>query len=466
MLRGQETPMPPSLDALLAGADTAFPATVQRLADWLRIPSVSAQPRHAADCARAAEWLAERLRAAGFTAEVRPSGGQPCVVAHHPGTGAAGPRLLYYGHYDVQPAEPFDLWNSPPFEPTIDAERITARGAVDDKGQVMTWLEAFRLWHEMAGGPPVPVTVLVEGEEEVGSPSLDAFLDAHRAELAADLVVISDTNAWDAATPAIRTRLRGLLYTEIALKAADRDLHSGLFGGSALNPLNLITRILGGLHDAEGRVQIPGFYDGLVMPSEAVRAQWASLGFDEAAYLDGIGLSVPSGERDHPALERLWARPTADINGLWGGYTGPGAKTVIASEAFAKLSFRLVPGQDEARIVEALRRFVAERCPPDAKVGVTVLSAAPAAVMDESGPVFAAARTALAAEYGRPAVIGGEAGSIPVVASFRRLLGLDSLLMGFGLPEDRIHSPNEKFDLACLRHGVRSHLRLLHALAG
>jgi acetylornithine deacetylase/succinyl-diaminopimelate desuccinylase-like protein len=465
MLRGQETPMPPSLDTLLAQADAALPATVDRLCDWLRIPSVSAQPAHAADCVRAAEWLADRLRAAGFTADVRPSAGQPCVIAHHTGTGGAGPHLLYYGHYDVQPAEPFDLWHSPPFAPTVDARQITARGAVDDKGQVMTWLEALRLWHEAAGGPPVPITVLVEGEEEVGSPSLDAFLEANRADLAAELVVISDTNAWDRDTPAIRTRLRGLLYTEISLKAANRDLHSGLFGGSALNPINLLARILGDLHDEQGRVRIPGFTEGIEMPSEAVRAQWAGLGFDEAAYLGDIGLSVPSGERDHPALERLWARPTADINGIWGGYTGAGAKTVIASEAFAKLSFRLVPGQDPARIVEGLRRFITDRCPADAKVGLRVLSAAPGAVMDDGGPVFSAARSALAAEYGRPAVIGGEAGSIPVVASFRRMLGLDSLLMGFGLPDDRIHSPNEKFELACLRHGVRSHLRLLHALA-
>jgi len=456
----------PALDTLLVAADAAFPATVQRLCDWLRIPSVSAQPKHAPDCRRAAEWLADRLRAAGFTAEVTPTRGQPCVVAHHPGTGGAGPRLLYYGHYDVQPAEPFELWRSPPFEPTVDQRQITARGAVDDKGQVMTWLAAFRLWHEAAGGPPVPVTVLVEGEEEVGSPSLEPFLEERRASLGADLVVISDTNAWDRDTPAIRTRLRGLLYTEIALRGANRDLHSGLFGGSALNAVNLLARILGGLHDAEGRVQIPGFYDGLVMPSDEVRAQWAALGFDEGAYLGDIGLSVPAGERAYPALERIWARPTADLNGIWGGYTGPGAKTVIAAEAFAKLSFRLVPGQDPERIVEGLRRFIAERCPADAKAEVTVLSAAPAAVMADSGPVFAAARAALAAEYGRPTVMAGEGGSIPVVASFRRMLGLDSLMMGFGLPDDRIHSPNEKFELACLRHGIRSHVRMLHALAG
>jgi acetylornithine deacetylase/succinyl-diaminopimelate desuccinylase-like protein len=455
-----------ALDTLLAAADAAFPATVQRLCDWLRIPSVSAQPKHAPDCRRAAERLADRLRAAGFTAEVTPTRGQPCVVAHHPGTGGAGPRLLYYGHYDVQPAEPFELWRSPPFEPVVDERQVTARGAVDDKGQVMTWLEAFRLWHEAAGGPPVPVTVLVEGEEEIGSPSLDAFLEESRASLGADLVVISDTNAWDRETPAIRTRLRGLLYTEIALRGANRDLHSGLFGGSALNAVNLLARILGGLHDAEGRVQIPGFYDGLVMPSDEVRAQWAALGFDEGAYLGDIGLSVPAGERAYPALERIWARPTADLNGIWGGYTGPGAKTVIAAEAFAKLSFRLVPGQDPERIVEGLRRFIAERCPADAKAELRVLSAGTGAVMDDSGPVFAAARAALAAEYGRPAVLAGEGGSIPVVASFRRILGLDSLMMGFGLPDDRIHSPNEKFELACLRHGIRSHIRLLHALAG
>jgi acetylornithine deacetylase/succinyl-diaminopimelate desuccinylase-like protein len=457
-------PTPPLAD-LLTAADAAFPAAVARLCDWLRIPSVSAQPRHAEDCRRAAEWLAHELSVAGFVAQVKPTRGHPCVLAHHPGSGGVGPHLLYYGHYDVQPAEPFELWRSPPFEPTVDEEKITARGAVDDKGQVMTWLEALRLWQATAGGPPVPVTVLVEGEEEVGSPNLEPFLEENRLALAADLVVISDTNAWDRTTPAIRTRLRGLLYTEIALRAANRDLHSGLYGGSARNAANLLARILGDLHDDRGRIRIPGFYDGIEMPPPEQRAQWAALGFDEATFLAEVGLSVPAGEADYPPLERLWARPTADINGILSGYTGPGAKTVIPAEASAKLSFRLVPGQDPERIVAGLRRFVAERCPADVRAEVRVLSAGAAAVMDDSGPVFAAARTALAEEYGRPAVMAGEGASIPVVASFRRILGLDCLLMGFGLADDRIHSPNEKFELACLRHGIRSHLRLLHALA-
>ena len=405
----------------------------------------------------------------GFEAAVQPTAGHPVVVAQHAGTGGDVPHLLFYGHYDVQPAEPIELWDHPPFEPTLvdgpHGKRVYARGAVDDKGQVMLWLEALRAWHDETGSLPVRVTVLIEGEEEVGSPSLDAFIEANRAELTADVAVISDTGMWNIETPALTTRLRGMVYSQVTLKAADRDLHSGIFGGSALNPINALTRILGQLHDETGRVQLPGFYDGVSEISTEQRAAWQTLGFDEGAFLGGIGLSQPAGETDRAPLERLWARPTADVNGIWGGYQGPGSKTVIAAEAGAKISFRLVPGQDPARVADSLRAFVAARAPADAKVEVEIFSASPGIEISGDGPFVKAAEQALANEYGREAVLIGSGGSIPVVESLRRLLGLDSLLMGFGLDDDQVHSPNEKFEVACFHHGIRSHARLLGELA-
>ncbi|WP_424136530.1 dipeptidase [Roseomonas chloroacetimidivorans] len=459
------------LSAVLARIDAAEAEIRARYFDFLRIPSVSAQPAHAADCRRAAAWLVDELRAIGFTAEIRETNGHPAVVANHPGTGGSATPLLYYGHYDVQPAEPFELWTSPPFEPTLAQGKhglvTVARGAVDDKGQVMTWLAAMRAWHEVAGGPPAPIRVLVEGEEEIGSPSLDAFLEEHAAELRnARAVVVSDTNMWDPATPAISARLRGMAYAQIDLFAASRDLHSGLYGGMALNPLNLLCRIIADLHDEQGRIQLPGFYDHVPEVGGNLDAAWDALGFDEKRFLGDIGLSVPAGEKGLKPLVRQWARPTCDVNGIWGGYTGPGAKTVIAAEAHAKVSFRLVGDQDPNAVLDALEEFVKARLPADARVEIQRFSAAPPVVVPEDSPEVAAARRALLAEYGKEAVLIGSGGSIPVVESFRRILGLNSVLMGFGLNDDQVHSPNEKFDWACLMHGARSHARLLAELAG
>ena len=458
------------LDHLAADTDGA----IARWFEWLRIPSVSAQPAHAGDCRRAAEWLRGQLAGMGFDVKICETPGHPVVLAHHPGPakGASGstPHLLYYGHYDVQPAEPLDLWSSPPFDPRLVdhplGPRVVARGAVDDKGQVMLWLEALRAWIAAHGTPPARVTVLVEGEEEVGSVNLDAVLAARRDGLAADVAVISDTNMWARGAPAITTRLRGLAYTELRLRAAARDLHSGLFGGSALNAANLLARILGALHDPQGRVAVPGFYDGAAEPSAADQTSWAALGFDETAFLGGIGLSHPVGERDRSALERLWGRPTADVNGIWGGYAGPGAKTVIPAEAGAKVSFRLVPGQNPERIVTMFRSFVDALLPPDARAEIVTLSTAPGIAIPADSRFVRAADAALRAEFGRPAVLVGSGGSIPVVESLRRLLGLDTLLMGFGLDDDQVHSPDEKFDLACFTSGTRAHARLLGQLAG
>ena len=461
--------MTEALDRVLEHIEAGLDGTRARWFELLRIPSVSAQPVHGADCAAAAEWLRSNLAEIGFVAKVLPTAGHPVVMAHHPGT-QPGPRLLYYGHYDVQPAEPLELWTSPPFEPVVSegphGPRVSARGAVDDKGQVMMWLEALRGWHAAAGGPPCPVTVLIEGEEEVGSANLEPFLAEHRASLAADIAVISDTGMWDIDTPAVTTRLRGMVYAELTLHGAERDLHSGLFGGSALNPINALTRILGDLHDADGRIQLPGFYDGIAETSPAQAAEWQALGFDEAALLGAIGLSAPVGERGRTALDRMWARPTADINGIWGGYTGPGSKTVIAAQASAKVSFRLVPGQDPQAVFAAFQRFVADRTPPDARVSFELFSTAPGIEIPTDSQWVRAAKAALAEEYGRPAVLMGSGGSIPVVESMRRLLGIDSLLVGFGLADDQVHSPNEKFEWRCFHHGLRSHARLLAKLAG
>ena len=460
----------PALQAVLDHLDAGFDAAQARLMEWLRIPSVSAQPVHAPDCVRAAEWACTHLQGMGFTASVLPTAGHPCVVAHHPGpAGAAGPHILYYGHYDVQPAEPLELWTSPPFEPrhadSPHGGKLVARGAVDDKGQSSMWLEALRAWHAVAGGPPVPVTVLLEGEEEIGSVNLEPFLREHAATLDADLAVISDTGMWNVDTPGVTTSLRGMVYAQVTLHAAARDLHSGSFGGSALNPINALTRILGELHDADGQVQLPGFYDGVREPTNAQVVAWENLGFDEAAFLGRIGLTTPVGERGRPALARLWARPTADINGIWGGYQGPGAKTVIAAEAGAKVSFRLVPGQDPQAIYAAFQHFCTERAPTDAKLAFESFASAPAMEVPSDSPAVQAARTALSDEYGRPAVLMGAGGSIPVVESMKRILGLDALLIGFGLDDDQVHSPNEKFELRCFRQGMRSHARLLAALA-
>ena len=456
-------------DLALDKAEAGFAATTQRWLDWLRIPSISAQPAYAADCRRAAEFARADLAGLGFSVSIRETQGQPVVVAHHPGPGGTDiPHLLYYGHYDVQPADPLELWTSPPFEPVITdgphGKRVVARGAVDDKGQVSMWLSAFRAWHEATGTMPVRITVLIEGEEEIGSPNLERFIAANAGEFAADIAVISDTGMWDIDTPALTTSLRGMSSMEVKLRGPDKDLHSGMFGGAALNPINALTAALGQLRDATGRIQIPGFYDGVRDISPELAAQWDGLGFDEARFLGDLDLNIPSGEIDRTPLERLWSRPTADINGIWGGYQGPGSKTVIASEASAKISFRLVPGQIPARIADGFEAFMRARVPADAKLEFTRYGQNPGIEIATDNRFMGAARAALAEEYGRPAVLIGCGGSIPVVGGFHRVLGIDSLLMGFGLEDDQVHSPNEKFEIRCFHHGLRSHIRLLGKL--
>src|SRR5580698_5275111 len=455
-----------TVDTVLRHADARLDQSREALFSLLRIPSISAQETHREDCAQAAAFVRDRLVALGFRTEIRPTPGHPVVVGHLDGPpGYRGPHILFYGHYDVQPPDPLELWHSPPFEPQLvdgpRGKRVVARGAVDDKGQTTMFLEALQAWHDAGGGIPAKITAVIEGEEEVGSRNLEPFLVANKAELKSDIALISDTNMWDFQTPALTTSLRGLTYVQLTVKAAKRDLHSGLYGGSAQNPINAITRIVGDLQDANGRIQLPGFYDKVKPISNAVRAQWESLGFSEAAFLSDIGLSVPAGERGYSALERMWARPTADINGIWGGYTGPGSKTVIASEASAKVSFRLVADQDPEKVFGQFQRFVTERLPEGATVTFQTHSSSRGIEVNTDQPWVRAALDVLTTEYGRPAILMGSGGSVPVVNALHRVLGIDTLLVGFGLDDDQVHSPNEKFEQRCFHKGMRSHARLL-----
>ncbi|MBN8632230.1 MAG: M20/M25/M40 family metallo-hydrolase [Rhodobacterales bacterium] len=456
-----------SLDAVLARIDETLPQSLGRLMELLRIPSISTDPAYKADCARTADLLAADLNGLGFTARAAQTPGHPMVVAH----GGTGKRhILFYGHYDVQPVDPLDLWDRPPFEPELQdtpkGKVIRARGASDDKGQLMTFIEACRAWKHVHGTLPGKLTIFLEGEEESGSPSLVPFLEQNREELSCDLALICDTGLFEEATPAITTMLRGLAKAEFTIRAANRDLHSGMYGGLAQNPLHLMSRLLSGLHDAQGRVQVPGFYDDVEELPDALRQQWQALAFDHASYLGDVGLSVPAGEQDRTPLEKIWSRPTAEVNGMWGGYNGAGFKTVLPSEAHAKVSFRLVSRQDPEKIIASFKKWAEAQMPADCEIVWEGGSdGAPASVMAISDPAFEAARGALSEEWGRPAAFVGAGGSIPVAGYFKTILGMDAMLIGFGRDDDQIHSPNEKYDLESFHKGIRSWARILARIA-
>jgi acetylornithine deacetylase/succinyl-diaminopimelate desuccinylase-like protein len=428
----------------------------EELFDFLRIPSVSARSEHRADVARAATWVADALRAAGLTATTHETPGHPVVIGEWRGAPAGAPTVLIYGHYDVQPAEPLELWTSPPFEPTVRDGRVYARGAVDDKGQLFLHIKALEAHLKARGTLPVNVVVLAEGEEEVGSEHLATFVERQAATLRADAVVISDSSMFAPGLPSILSSLRGLAYLQLDVRGPAVDLHSGSYGGAVMNPATALARIIATFHDDEGRVAIPGFYDAVREWEPEARAQVRALPFDEEGFRHETGAPALLGERGYSTLERIWARPTCEVNGLLSGYTGEGAKTVLPAKAMAKVSCRLVPDQTPEGVERLLRAHVARVAPPGVTVEVTALHGGYPWRAALRGPLYDAARRALGAAFGREPVIVGEGGSIPVVGDFQRVLGAPVLLVGFGLPGENAHAPDEWFSLDNFVKGMRA----------
>jgi acetylornithine deacetylase/succinyl-diaminopimelate desuccinylase-like protein len=457
-----------ALPKVLEKIDADLDKSLERLFAFLRLQSVSTDPAFAGECRAAAKFVADDLASLGFNAEVRKTAGHPVVIGKS--ENGSGPRVLFYGHYDVQPVDPLDLWKSPPFEPRIEElpggrKIIVARGACDDKGQLMTFVEALRAFKAVTGKLPLPVTVMIEGEEECGSKSLFPFVRDNAGEFKLDMALVCDTGMWNADTPSVTTSLRGLVYEEVTVTCADRDLHSGLFGGAAQNPIRLLNRILTAIHDDSGRITIPGFYDCVPELPADIKADLKALNLTPDEFLGQVGLKIPAGEKDRMLIEQISTRPTCDVNGITGGYTGEGAKTVIASKASAKVSFRLVGSQNPEKVRDSFRAFVRERIPADCKVEFENHACSGALQLPFDLPALVKARKALAEEWGKKAVTVGAGGSIPIVGDFKTMLGMDTIMVGFALDDDRVHSPNEKYDLKSFHKGTRSWARILAALA-
>jgi acetylornithine deacetylase/succinyl-diaminopimelate desuccinylase-like protein len=454
--------------AALEAADADRQQAEERLERFLAIPSVSTDPSYEPQVHEAAAWLRDTLADLGLEAEIRPTDGHPAVLAFTAAGDAPAdaPRVLFYGHYDVQPPDPLEHWRSPPFEPTVRDGSVFARGAADDKGQVAAFLEALRAWRRAGDQLPVHLTVLIEGEEEVGSRNLPAFLQRHREELVDDVGLISDTAMWDRQTVAITYGLRGLLYYDLQLHNANRDLHSGLYGGILANPATLMGRVLGALFDEDNRVTVSGFYDDVAPLSEEEQARWAALDVEPVRDVLGpLGVDTPYGEAGFSTLARRWARPACDVNGLYGGYEGEGAKTVIPSYAGAKVSFRLAPDQDPDRIAQRFTEWLQARDVGGCRWQITEHGRAEPVRLALDSPWIAAAQRACRAATGREAVLMREGATIPVVAALKNTLNMEPLLMGFALASDQIHAPDEHFGLDRFALATRTHVELLASLA-
>ena len=453
------------LERLLSCIDDDLPNSLERLFKLLEIPSVSTDPAYASHCDAAADWLAAHLKDIGFDADKRSTDGHPVVVGHGPGENR---RFLFYGHYDVQPVDPLGLWEQDPFKPMLQdtpgGRVIRGRGASDDKGQLMTFVEACRAWKIVFGRLPRSISLLLEGEEECGSVSVAPFLKKNAKEFPAELGLVCDTGLLADAAPAIITRLRGGVNVEVAISAANRDLHSGIYGGLAVNPVRVLAKILADLHDESGRITLEGFYDGVPELPPDVAEQWRRLGFDHGEFLGDVGLSSPAGESGREPIEMIWSRPTCDITGIAGGYQGDGFKTVVAAKASAKVGFRLVGSQNPAKVRESFQAYVLGSLPPDCDAEFISYGENHATEMATDHKAFRLAKEALTEEWGIPAVYAGCGGSIPITSMFKDILGMDSMLIGFGKDDDRIHSPNEKYDLESFHKGIRSWARILYAL--
>ena len=447
------------LDSVLIWADKNRGRWLEDLRQWLAIPSVSAQKSHDADVAAAAEWAMFNLRGIGLTAELISTAGHPCVYATTP-VGLCpphAPHILFYGHYDVQPAQMEDGWHTPPFTPTVKNGDLIARGSSDDKGQVHAHLAALLAWREIASELPVRLTVLLEGEEEIGSLNLRTVIEQRKDQLkSAQALVISDCTQFAPGVPALTCGLRGLIYYQIDVQGPKTDLHSGLFGGAVANPASALVEMLARLHDSQGRVSLPGFYDDVLDVEDTLRQQWRRLPFTEAQFARQAGITTAFGESGYTTLERQWIRPALDINGLSSGYQGPGAKTVLPGTASAKLSMRLVPSQNPQKIAAAFETFIQQITPPGVTVHLTAMGASPAALTPTDSPAMQAAAEALKIGFGQDPVYVRDGGSIPVVGWFKQLLNLDAVMLGFGLPDDHIHGPDEKLNLECYYAGIRT----------
>ena len=444
------------MDRVLSYIESHRDQAIEGLKDFLRIPSVSTHPHHKADVSRCAGFLADELRRIGMKrVNIAPTAGHPIVYAEWleaPGQ----PTVLMYGHYDVQPAEPFELWESEPFEPTIRGDNLFARGSTDDKGQVWLHVKALEAHLAQHGRLPVNVKMLIEGEEEVASAHLETYIETHKEELEADVVMVSDTTMYDYERPSIGYGLRGLVYMEIQIEGPNKDLHSGGYGGSVANPLNVISDIIAQLIDQNGRITIPGFYDHIVPLTDTERTAFAALPFSEATFAERLGVAELKGEEGYSTLERIWARPTLDVNGLMGGFTGEGSKTVIASKGMAKISMRLVPDQDPEIIAETFEAYVKTLAPPSVKINFLRHGTGKPILTPRNHPAVKAADYAISQGFGIAPVYIREGGSIPVVATFQERLGLPTVLMGFGLPDCDAHAPNEKFNLQNFFRGIKS----------